>query len=202
MARRPDRPSHRGEPPYGRRPPLVDAGRRLLAICGGERTENEYLKGLARQVGFRGLRVVPQKKGKGKDPADVVNQALQRSSTGKPFDEVWCVLDKDDFGLAAAIKRSSQTGIRLAVSNPSFELWLLLHLKDCGAELTQAEALERLRKCLPNYDKARLKFDDFASRVDEAIRRGRRLSDTTGLGPNPSSGMWKLAETIMGEVRK
>lgn len=51
----------------------------------------------------------------------------------------------------------------------------------------------RLRKCLPGYDKTRLKFDQFADGVEQAVGRARVL-DATGRDHrrNPSSGVWRL----------
>ncbi|MFY1670744.1 RloB family protein [Plantactinospora sp. WMMB334] len=90
-------------------------------------------------------------------------------------------------------------GVRLAVSNPCFELWLLLHHTECRSHCAGYPDLERrLRRQLPTYDKARLEFRHYAAGVGDAVDRGRRL-DPTGVAHhvNPSTGMWRLAELIM-----
>jgi hypothetical protein len=46
-------------------------------------------------------------------------------------DEVWCVFDVDEHPkLAEARDQANANGIQLAVSNPCFELWLLLHFQE------------------------------------------------------------------------
>jgi hypothetical protein len=172
-------------------------------VCGVEKTESDYLEAIREECGIPALRVVPQRKGKGKDPEKVVRQAVQRNQeAADPYDEVWCVLDVDEFVLDGAERMATGAGVRLAVSNPCFELWLLLHHEDCRATLDSVEARRRLRRHVPAYDKARLDFGDFARGVEDAVGRGRRLSDGAVVGPNPSSGVWALVDMIVKEAER
>jgi RloB-like protein len=203
VAARRDRQVGQREPRSSRRPLVGEPGRRILVVCGAEKTESDYLNALKQQQGLRGLRVVPQPRGKGKDPEKVVRQALQLDAdSADRYDEVWCVLDVDTFDLDPAVRIARTAGVRLAISNPCFELWLLLHREECGASLTTAQAKARLRKRVREYDKARLDFGDFAAGVDNAVERSRRLHDGATVGTNPSSGMWKLVEMIMKEAKR
>jgi len=175
----------------------------VLVVCGAERTEFDYFNVLRKQRGSLTLRVVVvrQSKGKGKDPEKVVRQAVQRNlDAADSYDEVWCVLDVDEFVLDGAVDAAGDAGVQLAVSNPCFELWLLLHHETCGASLTPSEVTRRLRRHVPRYDKRSLVFAHFAAGVDDAVERGRRLDAGTAVGPNPSSGVWLLVDTIMKEV--
>ncbi|MFL6141746.1 MAG: RloB family protein [Labedaea sp.] len=45
------------------------------------------------------------------------------------FDEIWCVVDVDQFDLAAATSLARDRGIRLAVSNPCFEVLAAVALR-------------------------------------------------------------------------
>ena len=46
-------------------------------------------------------------------------------------DEVWAVFDRDEHpNFDQAIDRCRRAGVRVARSNPCFELWLILHEKD------------------------------------------------------------------------
>lgn len=174
-----------------RRPAFRQPRSRLLVVCGGERTEPSYLtavKGALRNPAVT-VRVV----GSRSAPHDVVTEAAaRRESAPNDFDEVWCVVDVDEFKLDAAERLAVQHGVRLAVSNPCFELWLLLHHEDRRAGIVDAaDAIRLLRQHVQGYDKRRVKLADFAAGIDDAIRRARDLDDGAVTGPNPSSGVWR-----------
>jgi hypothetical protein len=179
-----------------RRPPRREARQRLLIVCGSERTEPQYLAGLRDFIENRAvdLRIVKHPR----SPAQVVTYAAK--ITTADFDEVWCVVDVDEFDLASAAAKASRERIELAVSNPCFEVWLLLHHEDCRAAMADCHAvLVRLRKHLPAYDKTKLDFLDYVKNVADAVTRARAL-ETSGTDHtrNPSTSMWRLVEKIMG----
>ncbi|MGH3624474.1 MAG: RloB family protein, partial [Sciscionella sp.] len=91
--------------------------------------------------------------------------------------------------------------VRLAISNPCFEYWLLLHFESCSAALSwcYAEVRKRLLRYVPEYDKSSLRFVDFASGVDTAVDRGRLRCGQLGTEycVNPSTGVWALVEQLM-----
>lgn len=139
-------------------------------------------------------------KAKVRAPKDLVNYARSIAPEGgDEFDEVWCVVDSDEFDLEPAVAIAAKLNVRLAVSNPCFELWLLLHHQDCAAPLCDTKAvLRQLAKQVPGYQKNGLRFSDFKEGVMDALRRAERL-DPTGCdhGCDPSSGVWKLVFLIM-----
>jgi hypothetical protein len=80
-------------------------------------------------------------------------------------DEFWLVCDCDHWiedghikNLAQVIQLCRQKGIQVALSNPCFELWLLLHFAEFPSEakLTCAEIEKRLRKAAGSYDKTKV----------------------------------------------
>lgn len=89
------------------------------------------------------------------------------------------------------------------MSNPCFELWLLLHLQDCAAHLKDCvDAHRRLEKCLPGYDKTCLAFADFAGGVDDEVERAKRLEPTgRSADRNPSTSVWRLVDEMRGDGR-
>jgi RloB-like protein len=167
----------------------------VYVVCGGKRTEPDYLSALGRSRHNPAVAVTLA--GKGWAPEKLVNHAMSRMDD---FDQVWCVLDVDEFDLVTAVREASKGKVRLVVSNPCFELWLLLHHENCGASLTASDVNRRLRRHVPRYDKRKLVFAHFAAGVDDAVERGRRLDAGTAVGPNPSSGVWLLVDTIMKEA--
>jgi hypothetical protein len=108
------------------------------------------------------------------------------------------VVDVDHFDLAAAASAAQAAEVELAVSNPCFELWLLLHHERCDSSMACCgDVIARLRKCVPGYDKTRLRFEQFAGGVEQAVSRAAAL-DATGRDHrrNPSTGVWRLVEEM------
>jgi hypothetical protein len=103
--------------------------------------------------------------------------------------------ERDGGRISAAVRLADRAGIRLAVSNPCFEYWLLLHHADCAApNLSCGPVVDRLRQHVPAYDKTVLGFADFADGVLAAIDRARRRDPSgTDHRLNPSTGVWTLA---------
>lgn len=111
-------------------------------------------------------------------------QALKRmrdhlaTNTLGRSDEAWLVVDKDQWTdeQLGELHDWSTTGANysLALSNPNFEYWLLLHFED-GAGVADGNAcVLRLRKRLPNYDKGIPSGIISREMVEEAIRRAKR----------------------------
>ncbi|MGZ3143108.1 RloB family protein [Lentzea chajnantorensis] len=171
----------------GRTQSRVSASRVLVVCCG--QTEQAYLDGLKRLSKPVTVKAVV----KVGSPAQLVRHAVKlRQNDRGGFDEYWCVVDVDDFDIAEAIVEAGEAEISLAVSNPCFEVWLILHFAGCSASLSSPKAAaEKLRRHLPRYAKGVLDFTLLAERVDQAVERAKAL----GAG-NPSSDMWRLVEVV------
>ena len=71
-----------------------------------------------------------------------------RKHADRDFDEIWCVFDTDQHpNLAQAINEAGQSEIEVAVSNPCFELWLVLHSQEQTAFIDRHDA-QRLANAL------------------------------------------------------
>jgi hypothetical protein len=137
-----------------------------------------------------------------KSPEQLVAYAATLASrTRDEFDELWCVADVDEFDLDRAVQAAEAGRVRLAVSNPCFEVWLLLHFEEGGPHVSgAAAAVRRLRRHLPAYEKAKLQFEDYAPGLRDAVDRARKLDDGSAVGTNPSSGVWRLVERIVRDT--
>jgi hypothetical protein len=192
-----------------RRVPVRDPLPVILVLCEGKVTERQYIEQfrLVHGVATVTIHIVTP----GGDPRSLVERAImlrdEASRTARrsgdvnaAYDEVWCVCDVDEHErLGEARQIAVRSDIRLAVSNPCFELWLLLHFADQTANLNPAQALDRVRRHLPGYDK-RLRFADLAAGYPQAVQRAdalhRRHEELGTAGGNPSTYMHVLTERI------
>lgn len=128
----------------------------LLVFCEGERTEPEYLDALKRQPAVRDVAAVDLRVETGHGgsvPRTFVSMAAAARSKAldeeAEIDELWCVFDvewpRNHPRLSEAIEQATQNNIQLAVSNPCFELWLILHFRDQGAWLDNNAARRACR---------------------------------------------------------
>src|SRR5262249_3811556 len=160
-------------------------------------TEPAYFDGLKRIAENRAVSV--RIRAKGVSPVQLIEVAARyRDHDSIGFDEVWCVADVDEFDISGIGRLARDAGINLAISNPCFELWLLLHHEDCRSRLeTYAEVHARLVRYVSGYDKSELNITDFARGITVAVTRGKAL-DPTGADHirNPSTSVWRLVEII------
>jgi hypothetical protein len=124
-------------------------------------------------------------------------------------DERWLLLDVDHCLQAThtrtflnALRRAKSLGVKVALSKPSFELWLLLHHIEPSEVAALADAHEveaRLRLVLGSYNKTRLNETDFPlSSVAKAHARARTLdANTSEIPTTNSSRVYKLWEAIV-----
>ena len=132
----------------GRRPAVRPPAARIVVATEGVLTEPEYLRVFSRIHGDRSVRVVPIRVGG--DPRAVVERAIEESERSKrdklaTRDSVWAMFDRDihqQFDEARDLARGN--GIRLAISNPCFELWGILHYQDQNAPLERQECQRQL----------------------------------------------------------
>ena len=143
--------------------------------------------------------------GKPNDPPALSNAAqalieqLKRGGELRSGDQVWVVLDKDNWTddqleevFAWAAERSSQGDRGVGLCIPQFEYWLLLHFDDAYGIGTQQQVLNSLKNHLPAYEKnqpLRLEVGQIQAAIDRATRKFPRhyeslkeLEEDIGLG--------------------
>lgn len=165
----------------------------VLIVCEGAKTEPYYFKELIRELRLSAANVHVIGEECGSSPKTIVKYAVDRFGRNDGYDRVFCVFDKDshpDFDEAKdrcrALSKSPKTkGIEfLAVtSNPCFEFWLLLHVKDASAPYAKTGkksvgdlAAQELGEAIGSYQKGRVDvFAVLRPGLDEAIRRAQRL---------------------------
>jgi hypothetical protein len=184
----------------------------LLVFCEGERTEPEYLDALKRQPSVHDAAAVDIRVETGQGgavPRTLVSMAIEARSRAideeGEIDEFWCVFDiewpRNHPGLKDAMDQARQNKIEVAVSNPCFELWLILHFQDYTAWLDNNDARRVRRKLDSSTDKG-LNAALYMPLIDDAVRRAVELDyrhmrdDISVPNNNPSSGMHRLIATV------
>jgi hypothetical protein len=90
-------------------------------------------------------------------------------------DEAWLVVDKDQWS-DAQLKNLHEWSLNdkrheLAVSNPKFEFWLLLHFENGSGVATSRQCSERLNRHWPDYAKSFASPKITAEMIEDAVRR-------------------------------
>jgi RloB-like protein len=104
----------------------------------------------------------------------------EQAKEGPPYDQVWCVFDRDDFPVEhfqEAFTVAAENDIEIAYSNQAFELWYLLHFNYYNAAVSRASYIERLSKLLGHkYEKnSRTIYHELKEKQPDAIRNAARL---------------------------
>lgn len=214
-----------------RSPESRDGLKIYLIACEGECTEPNYLQGLVKHqkknkkiAAGTEIRI---SKHSHSDPRGVLQDLLDTPNR-EQFDESWIVIDRDPVeykgkgigghskeNFEIAIKDSKENNVKVACSNPCFELWLVLHFEyrdtSCTRDDIQKKALEKINTLLE--PKAKIKnVDDMKSltniydlvkdKVFTAKKYAEKLKQNDLDNVNPSTGMYKLLESLMSKEEK
>lgn len=126
-------------------------------------------------------------------------------------DERWLVLDVDHAlngdhvaSFMEALKRAADNGIKVALSNPCFELWLLLHHqseRECSQLRSAQEVTTMLRAKLGSYNKTRLNQAHFPlESVSLACTRAKTIDRPCAhkdIPDKPSTRVYRLMDSII-----
>ncbi|MBN1912122.1 MAG: RloB domain-containing protein [Pirellulales bacterium] len=193
----------------GRRPAFREPKPTILIVTEGKVTEPEYIEGFRKA--FRNTRVrVEIAKGRGV-PRTLVETAKELKKEAKDrarqekdefleYDSVWCVFDIDDHPAVGEVKEMARdNGIDLAISNPCFELWLLLHFTDNPGMQDRTTMRDRLKKFVPGYRK-HVDYATYSAGYEKAVKRAAQMDDVAEEAGephrNPTTGVYKLTELI------
>jgi hypothetical protein len=156
----------------GQRP----ARNKMLIICEGEKTEPAYFKNY--RTPHNNIDVIPIPSGR-KYVGSIVTFARKKMQDLdiKGDDSIWCVFDCDantDDTISAAYRNAGKS-INMCLSNPSFELWFLLHFSYIDASLQNEGLSGLLKRHIPDYSKSGDYYQLLKPRTDTAINNSKRL---------------------------
>jgi hypothetical protein len=117
---------------------------RVLIVCEGEKTEPGYFELFKIHPMVRDISV----KGTGMNTSSLVKRTEQYEADEGPFDEIWCVFDRDSFAPDdydnAINKIKSKANWHVAYSNEAFELWFVLHFEFLNTRIGRAQYIDKL----------------------------------------------------------
>lgn len=199
---------------------------RLIVIASeGKDTERVYFKALAKEYTNPRVHVHILERSvdeqNNSSPEHVLKQLNDYKSQYEleADDELWLVVDKDRWTEAmlsrVATECSQEVAMHMALSNPCFELWLLLHMED-ATSLTPEEQKQwlenrrksknadtylkvRLRQKMGSYHESSYDALTLTAHIEDAIERARALDkNPTDRWPQTlGTRVYLLAESVM-----
>ncbi len=186
-----------------------DAKLRILIVTEGKETEPNYLGNLQHTFKNHGVHIQIQPQGAA--PRTLVDVAIrlrdeaEKAATSQAdsnlrYDETWIVCDVDEHpGLKQAVQTATRANIRIALSDPCFELWYLLHREKTETRWHRHKLQSHVRKLI-GYNGKLCPFGRLHSPADynAAVVRSRQLlaiSEATQQR-NPSTVVHELTERI------
>lgn len=185
----------------------------ILVVCEGEQTEPQYLRGFERACRNARVKIeIAKERGVPMTlvriakslKADAEEQARRERDDNLAYDAVWCVFDVDDHPrVSDAIVMARDNGVELAISNPCFELWLLLHFRPNPGMQSRQRITEMLCGHVSDYRK-HVDFELYLSGYAQAVKRASSIEkNAKSRGDslqNPSTRVHVLTESIRGDA--
>lgn len=162
----------------------------VLIVCEGEKTEPNYFDAFRKKLSLSSVEVEIVGEKSKSAPINVVDFAIRKrtqreneaphSTTRLEYDVVWCVIDveapKPHKTLADAVAKAKKNKVKVALSNPCFEYWYVLHFEKTGRRMTTKEAVDTLRKHYRHYRKNDSQiFDEVFPKTNDAVRRAKEV---------------------------
>jgi len=193
----------------------------VIIVCDAEKTEPRYFSHFKRRD--KPLRIEVVKDASGKDYNAVIRSAIDAKDKHIAGTEsswaVWCVSDVDvdintpgnqsvrNNQLKEYVKKAKYNGFKIALSNPCFELWYLLHFAYTTEPKRNYDAvIKKLAKHVPNYKKTNDVYGLLADKQAAAITHAKRLNsyhdeqgktDFMDVSVNPYTNVWDLVELLI-----
>ena len=173
-----------------RRPPSRNTARKILIACEGSKTEPGYFESIRQDLRSSILEIIIlPPKGK-TDPYSIIERAIEKRKEMRSDcrwlegDTAWAVFDGDEHieksiaNWRSAIDRAKSQKIQLAITNPSFELWYLIHFRDQFGQINRNRAIALLKDYIPNYDKSKCFYPEPLKHLThDAIKRAERMAE-------------------------
>jgi len=159
-----------------------------LIVSEGVKTEPLYLNGLVDKINKQYKGIAKENHilvyGTGRNTKDLLNYVDKRVANGEweKYKNIWLVYDKDDFpednfdNTQFSAENRKVNNIKVAWSNESFELWLLLHFQDYEADKGREAYIKKLNDYF-DYSKTREDLFEMVTNLgslQDAKRRAKK----------------------------
>lgn len=154
---------------------------KITFICEGKNSEPHYFQALRRHLEWTLVDIVTVP-GVGV-PSTIHKRAVaekKKNNTGDSFtdrDQYWAIFDRDEHPCYYTAQAScKKDDIELGISNPCFEVWLILHLQDYDKPDGRHE-VQKLFNELTGVTDSKAKsfaYDDIAKNFADAVSRSER----------------------------
>ncbi len=169
----------------------------------GQKTEPQYFAYFNNQNSV--IRINCLRGGNDSSPNHVLKRMKDflRIEGIKRTDEAWLIVDKDQWTDNQLYQlhewAQKAENYNFALSNPKFELWLLLHFEDGDGVTSSQSCTQRLKRHLPDYDKG---FDIRKItnvKINDAIKRAKQKDNPPCKDWPRAIGttVYKLVENIL-----
>lgn len=187
---------------FARKPPVLGYKKLFIIATEGSDTEPEYFAIFSSKTIT--VKTLPSKKKT--SPSQILKRAKKHIAKEwlRKGDEVWLVIDRDTWEeqeLNQVYKECCQREYSLALSNPKFEYWLLLHFED-GAGIMSSNCTSRLRTHLPAFTKGHVEVDKLKPRINDAIKRAEQRDNPPCIDWPHHTGttVYRLVKKLQGQV--
>lgn len=120
------------------------------------------------------------------------------------YDEIWCLFDRNEhLNIEVAMQNARKNNIKTAITNPCFELWLVLHQENQSRHVSKESIQKRSRslgitegKHLSETGKklSREKYYDAKNRAQRLEKQ--HIGNGSKSWENPSSQVWKFVDRL------
>ena len=190
---------------------------RVIIACEGSVTEKQYFQSIFDElvknhnIAKTSLVIANHSH---TDPKGVLADLEKALENDSEFEHKWIVIDRDEVkpnggghdieNFNGAISSAEVKGINVAYSNPSFEIWYLLHFEYRNTALTRDEVITELKKYVDYEKNSKTIYSELLSSQKIAIENAKNLETVhTTFGKflqpaidNPSTTVYKLVEHL------
>lgn len=196
---------------YGKRKKGTRSPRKVFVIVSeGKKTEPIYFRRYRERYCNLSIKTPDSKC---TDPVNLAKfakeQIKQEGLDLKNGDKIWCVFDCDENPNERISKACKIAGkdVIICLSNPSFELWYLLHFVPIQSKLSRSEVMDRLKAYIKDYDKSEDVYDLLKEERPIAIENAKNLNkkhekngtELMSVESNPSTQIYAIVEEILNK---
>ncbi len=202
-----ERKMHSYDRRHGKRSP----NQYILIVCEGKETEPNYFESLRNHLKLPTVSV--KIIGRAGAPISLVKEAQAQINKRKQdrqhpgFEDIWCVFDVENPYLNPtfneAVKIADQEQYHLAISNPAFEFWYILHFEYTDRPFDNGMQVKEYlkRHYIPDYQPSKKIFNELILSIDKARKHACKLQEKQPQSqnhfPNPSTQVHLLVEKMI-----